>query len=126
MNALLASTNVTLEEHAMSSNEGASENSPLGEIRSDIRHLQSDVTELKAEVRATNQKVDALRVDIEGRVDARSDSLRTELSGRIEKLEAKFDLLKDSLASAKVWALVLYAGLAGAMLLTMARGFKWI
>jgi len=48
------------------------------------------------------------------------------LQPKIEKLEAKFDLLKDSLASAKVWALVLYAGLAGAMLLTMARGFKWI
>ena len=33
---------------------------------------------------------------------------------------------KESLASAKVWALILYFALAGSMLGVMARGFHWI
>jgi outer membrane murein-binding lipoprotein Lpp len=99
----------------MPSKEGASEEPSLGEIRSDVRHLQADVTELKAEVRATNQKVDVLRVELTARID-RLDA----------KVDAKVDALRDSLSSAKIWALLLYFGLAGGMLFTMARGFKWI
>jgi hypothetical protein len=34
--------------------------------------------------------------------------------------------VKDAIASAKVWALTLYAALAAAMLGTLARGFGWV
>ena len=34
--------------------------------------------------------------------------------------------IKVSLASAEVWAIGLYLGLAGTMLYVMARGFKWL
>jgi outer membrane murein-binding lipoprotein Lpp len=121
-----ALTNHHSEGEAMSSKEGASEEPSLGEIRSDVRHLQSGITDLKAEVRATNQKVDGLRVELTARIDrldakveAKVDSLRTNFNGKI-------DALRDSLSSAKIWALLLYFGLAGGMLYTMARGFKWL
>lgn len=125
MNALMVSSD-TLEGHAMSSNEGAIEQPHLGELRSDVRHLQSDVTELRSEVRATNQKVDALRVELTGRIDKLDEKLDTKVDSLRGELSGKIDSLKDSLSSAKVWALVLYAGLAGAMLYAMARGFKWL
>jgi hypothetical protein len=34
--------------------------------------------------------------------------------------------VKDSIASAKIWALTLYIALATVMLGTLARGFGWI
>lgn len=43
------------------------------------------------------------------------DDLRVELFG-----------VKESIASAKIRALILYAGLTAGMFLVMARGFKWI
>jgi hypothetical protein len=39
---------------------------------------------------------------------------------------AKLDDIKDSIASAKIWALLLYIGLAGGMLFVMAKGFQWL
>ena len=41
-------------------------------------------------------------------------------------MEAKFDLVIAAIASAKVWALLLYIALAAGMFGTMARGFGWI
>jgi hypothetical protein len=38
----------------------------------------------------------------------------------------KIDDIKDSIWSAKVWALGLYIALAGGMLFVMAKGFKWL
>lgn len=76
----------------------------LGEMRADIRHLQSDVTDIKADQR--------IRFD---KVDERFESLNKEISG-----------IREMLASAKVWAIMLYMALAGTMLYVMARGFKWL
>jgi hypothetical protein len=83
----------------------------LGEMRSDIRHLQSDVTDIKADQRIRFDKIDA-RFD---KVDERF--------GSVEKDIAE---IKVSLASAKVWAIGLYVALAGTMLYVMAHGFKWL
>jgi hypothetical protein len=44
----------------------------------------------------------------------------------LERLDARIDALAESLASAKVWALVLYVALAGGLLGTRARGFGWL
>jgi hypothetical protein len=50
-----------------------------------------------------------------------------------QRFDAKLDALKDSIGAtkdsigtAKVWALVLYIALTAAMFGTMARGFGWI
>jgi hypothetical protein len=45
---------------------------------------------------------------------------------KFDALTQRFDALKDSVASVKVWALILYFALAGSMLGVMARGFGWL
>ena len=82
-----------------------------GELRSDVHHLQSDVTEIKADLRVTNQRINSMSQ----RVDDRFESMLKEITA-----------IKDSLASAKVWAIGLYVTLAGTMLYVMAHGFKWL
>jgi hypothetical protein len=42
------------------------------------------------------------------------------------KIDVKTDALKDSIAAARVWALVLYIALAATLLGTLARGFEWL
>ncbi len=124
----------------MSSNEDIDRAEQLGALRSDVRHIQSDVTEIKTDIRGlsaridrTDAKLDAVRGDLSGRID----TLRDELSARIdasnaktdalrEDLSTKIDAIKESIASAKLWAMLLYVGLAGGIFYAMARGFKWI
>jgi hypothetical protein len=89
-----------VEGGQMPVNERDEQGVQIAELRSDVRHIQSDVTDIKAELRATNQ--------------------------RFEKFDQKFDVLKDSLASAKMWALGLYIALTGSLLFVMAHGFKWL
>ena len=50
----------------------------------------------------------------------------TSIKERLDKVDSKIDAVKESLGSAKVWALTLYFALAGSMLFVMAKGFKWI
>jgi len=69
----------------------------IARLEADIAHLRSDVTDIKEDVR----------------------SLR-------DRMEARFDLVLAAIASAKVWALLLYLALAAGMFGTMARGFGWI
>ena len=44
----------------------------------------------------------------------------------VRTLTAKIEAVKDSVASAKTWALMLYIGFAAVLLGTLARGFGWI
>ena len=76
----------------------------IARLEADVAHLRADVADIKVDLRARFDKVDA----------------------RIDRMDAKVDAVKDSLLSAKVWALVLYFALAGSMLGVMARGFGWI
>ena len=54
------------------------------------------------------------------------DRIESKIDVRADELRAGLDSVKDKLASAQVWALVLYFALAGSMLGVMARGFGWI
>jgi len=101
----------------------------LGQMQSDIRHLQSDVTDIKVEQRIRFDRIDA-RFD---KVDARFKDHFDKVDARFDKADDRFRSIekemggsKESLASAKVWALGLYVALAGGMLYVMARGFKWL
>ena len=74
------------------------------------------------------------------KVDQRFESVRKEtaegfakVDQRFEKVDQKFESVrkeigevKDSLASAKIWALGLYLALAGSILYVLAKGFKWL
>jgi hypothetical protein len=75
------------------------------------------------------QKIDGNHLDQTGHVE----NLRKDLTARIEGLSDKLDNLRgelsavrESISSAKVWAMLLYAALAGSMCLVMAHGFHWI
>jgi predicted nuclease with TOPRIM domain len=109
-------------------------------LRADVRHIQSDTTDIKADLRATNQRLDALSQKTDERFDrleqniderfdksdARVNERFQKVDDRFERLEHKFDQLKDSLASAKIWALGLYIALSGSLLYVLAHGFKWL
>ena len=69
----------------------------IARLESDVAHIRSDLADVKADVR----------------------SMR-------DKLEAKIDRLAESLAAAKIWALLLYVALAGGLFGTLARGFGWL
>jgi len=83
----------------------------VAELRSDVRHIQSDVTDIKASIRATDQRLEAFR---------------RETDQKFESFRKDFDSIKESLASAKLWAFGLYVTGNGALLYVMARGFKWL
>jgi len=76
----------------------------IARLEADVAHLREDVGDVKKDVRALREKLDALR----------------------DRMDAKFDTIRAEIASAKIWALLLYFALAAAMRGTMARGFGWI
>jgi uncharacterized protein YlxW (UPF0749 family) len=92
------------ERTTMPLNDNGDLREQVAGLRSDVRHIQRDVTDIKAELRATNQRLDSF-----------TESLRKEI-----------DSVRQSLSSAKVWALVLGGSAYGSLLLVMARGFKWL
>jgi uncharacterized protein YlxW (UPF0749 family) len=87
----------------------------VAELRADVRHIQSDVTDIKADLRTTKQSVEALRKETGEQFNA----LRKETYETLTQI-------RESLASAKVWALGLYITLAGSLFFVLAHGFKWI
>jgi predicted RNase H-like nuclease (RuvC/YqgF family) len=117
MNAVLRESKQAEGAH-MPVNERDDQAVQIAELRADVRHIQSDTTDIKAELRTTNQRIDSLRQG----TDERFEKLNQRLDERFEKV----DELKDSLASAKVWALGLYIALSGSLLYVLARGFKWL
>src|SRR5262245_50277758 len=50
----------------------------------------------------------------------------TEIKGDIRRLDSKIDRQSEMLASAKIWALLLYFAQSAALLGVMAHGFGWI
>ena len=113
--------------------------------------MSTGITDIKADGRVTTQRLDALqgevskntanliegigvvRVDLIDRIDqsrkelgGKVDSLRGEMTGRLDAVNDRFDAVKESLASAKVWAVMVYVALVGSLLFVMARGFKWM
>jgi hypothetical protein len=76
----------------------------IARLESDVAHIRGDVADLKTDVR----------------------SLRDRMDAKLDDVNAKIDKLRESLASAIVWALVLYVALAGTLFGTLARGFGWI
>jgi predicted nucleic acid-binding Zn-ribbon protein len=90
----------------------------VAKLQSDVTHIQSDVTDIKANLRITNQRIESLEEKTEERFE--------KVDQKFNKVWQKLDELKDSLASAKIWALLLYFGLAGSLFYALARGFRWI
>jgi hypothetical protein len=101
----------------------------IARLESDVAHLRTDMSDVRADVRSLRDKTDALAA----RFDMKLDAVRNDLHADMVRLGAKDDVLADevqrltdSIAAAKIWALLFYVALAGAMLGTMARGFGWL
>jgi chromosome segregation ATPase len=147
MSAVLLQESDATESEPVSPNERDDQATQVAELRADVRHIQSDTTDIKADLRITNQRIDALSERVDQRfesfgqmVDQRFESFGQKVDQRFEKVDQRFEKvdqrfeqvdqrlneLKDSLASAKVWALGLYIALSGSLLYALARGFKWL
>ena len=87
----------------------------IARLESDVGHIGSDLTEVKQDVR-----------DLRARVDQRFDEARDRLDALDLRLSNRINAVERSLASAKVWALLLYITLAGAVYGTLARTMGWI
>ena len=87
----------------------------IARLESDVGHIRSDITEIKADLRSLRDRAEAMNAKVSEKIETSTASLNTRIDG-----------LKDSLASTKVWALVLYIALAGSLFGTLARGFGWI
>lgn len=116
----------------------------IARLESDVAHVCTNVADIKVDLRSLRdktdtmyvtlvEKIDSVAARLEGkiesdcvRLDSKIDSASDRLTSRMDALDGKLDRLKDSLASAKIWALVLYIAFGAAMLGTMARGFGWI
>lgn len=87
----------------------------IARLEANVEYIQRDVSDIKIDLREMRRefKQDFLRMD---------EKFEKMFCG----LDGKFDGLKDSLASAKLWALGLYIALAAAMLGSMATGFLWL
>jgi len=83
----------------------------VAELRSDVRHVQSDVTDIKADVRDLRKDVREVQKDI---LEVRKD------------MAQQFEKVYKTISDAKIWALVLYIGLAGSLFYVLAKGFKWL
>jgi hypothetical protein len=68
------------------------------------------------------RRIDSVREELGAKIEA----LRLELTSKIETLRIEVYALKGSIATAKIWALLLYFALASSLLLVMARGFHWL
>jgi prefoldin subunit 5 len=69
--------------------------------------------------------------DMEARVaklEAHVEHIKSDISDiktDVREVRKTTQDIKDSISSAKVWALLLYIGLGGSLLFVMAKGFKW-
>jgi chromosome segregation ATPase len=136
MNAAMR-TYVVTEAEDMSADERSHLEIQVAELRADVRHVQSDTTEIKAELRATTTEIKAelhsttteIRAELHStttEIGAELHSTSTEIKTELRATNQRIDDLKDSLASAKIWAFGLYVALSGSMFYVMARGFKWL
>lgn len=147
MNAAIRKYVVT-EAEDMSADERSHLEIQVAELRADVRHVQSDTTEIKAELHAATTEIraelhtatteiraelHAATTEIRGELHAATTEIRRELDAATTEIKTelratnqRIDDLKDSLASAKIWALGLSVALSGSMFYVMARGFKWL
>lgn len=94
----------------------------IARLESDVSHLRSDVGEVKLDLRSLRDKLDGVSSQLIGRIDGAT----SQLSDRADHQDAKLDELRDDLARAKVWAVMLYMSLAALNFGALARGFGWI
>lgn len=104
MGTALALKYVDPEESDMAPTEKTDLGIQVAKLQSDVEHVKSDITDIKADIR-----------DMKTRFEKKFDDLATSIGS-----------VKDSVATAKIWALGMYITLAGGLLYVIARSNKWI
>ena len=121
--------------------------SDVTDIKADLRitnqRLEALGKETGKQFEKVDQKIETLRTETMagfGKVDQKFEkddqkfeAARKETAERFDKVDQKIETVrketaevKDSLASAKIWALLLYVGFAGSLFYALARGFRWL
>lgn len=116
-------------------------NSNIQGVRGELGKKLDDLgVEMVKGQREAATRIESVRVELTGKIDDvrdRVDNGRSETADKFDRMQirmdsaqkelaGKIDDVKDSLGQARVWALRLYIGLAGALLLVIAHGFKWL
>jgi uncharacterized protein YukE len=94
----------------------------IARLESDVGHIRSDLGDVKQDVRDLRARVDGAAERFEGRFDG----IRQHLENRFDELRDRIDAVERSVASAKVWALMLFIAQAAAVYGTLARTMGWI
>jgi predicted nucleic acid-binding Zn-ribbon protein len=76
----------------------------VAKLESDVAHIRSDIVEIRTDIR----------------------EVRSEIRDFRREMSASLDAIRESIASAKIGGVLLYVALAGTLLVTMAKGFKWL
>lgn len=98
----------------------------IARLESDVGHIRTDMVDVKTDVRALRDKMDNMNTSLSDRIDYVNKTLTTRIDVVNQTLTVKIDDVKDSIASVKIWALMLYIALAGGLFGTLARGFGWL
>jgi len=105
----------------------------IARLEADVAHLRTDVAEIKVDLRTMRDRMDARFERLETKFDAKLDTLHTEVQRGDAESRHNFAALREAdgslrteIASAKIWALLLYFALAATLLGTLARGFGWV
>jgi len=109
----------------------------IARLESDVGHIQGDVADIKADLRGLRDKMDAMHTGLSARIDTlgasvdgkigaldqkldgkisapdgRISALEERMDGRFSSLDDKYVALNNRIASAHLWALILYGALA--------------
>jgi hypothetical protein len=84
----------------------------IARLETHVEHIQSDVTEIKGHLQRLDQKIDAVKDSLEGKLD----NLRAAIFELNISIERRFSRL----------TFTLYITIASALLAAMAKGFGWI
>jgi hypothetical protein len=119
--------------------------SDVSDIRTDLRRTNDKVDAIRSDMHAGFDRVrsemhtgfdgirsemhaglDGLRGEMHAGLNGLRGEMHAEIGGLRKDIYERLDALKDSLGSAKIWALLLYIALAASLLGTLAHGFGWI
>ena len=96
----------------------------VARIEAGVEHICREISETKVDIRELRADVKSMDVRLSDKISEVDKRLCARIEEVDRRLSAKIDELIRSLHSAKVWALILYIGLAATLLGAMARGYS--
>jgi predicted nuclease with TOPRIM domain len=129
MKTSLAQKYVDPECPDMSPGENTELATQVAKLGANVQHVRDEVIEIKADLRDLNKRFEAKFDGVDKKfdgVDKKFERVEEKIGALGEKFSEKFDEMKDTVISARLWAFGLYVALAGTLLYVIARSAKWI